>query len=74
MIGPEDSYFTYEYKEHYKILPQINDWDKDTNRIKNGKRVNEGFVYASNNNVKWLTNIELETWLHANHHNIGKTL
>ena len=26
MIGGEDSFFTYEYPQHYKILPAINDW------------------------------------------------
>ena len=34
MIGEEDAYFTYEYEEHYKILPQINDWYLDPDRIK----------------------------------------
>ena len=28
MIG-EDSYTTYEYSDHFKILPQINEWGKD---------------------------------------------
>ena len=34
MISVEDAANTYEYSEFYKILPQINDWDKDINRIK----------------------------------------
>ena len=29
MIGVEDSFYTYEYPEHYKILPVINDWAGD---------------------------------------------
>ncbi len=36
MIGLEDAPHTYEYKEYFKILPAINNWSKDTNRIKDG--------------------------------------
>ena len=72
MIGPEDAYFTYEYPEHYKILPQINNWDKDSNRIKDGKKVPEGFVYASDNNKEWMTDAELQSWIEANREKIGE--
>jgi len=71
MIGAEDAYFTYEYPEHYKILPQINNWDKDVNRIKDGKKVPEGFVYASDNNAEWMSDAELQTWIDANREKIG---
>src|SRR6056300_519271 len=66
MIGAEDAYFTYEYPQHYKILPQINNWDKDANRIKDGKKVPEGFVYASDNNAEWMSDTELQAWIDAN--------
>ena len=39
IIGAEDFYFTYEYPEHYKILPQANDWANDTKRFKDGIKV-----------------------------------
>ncbi len=71
MIGAEDAYFTYEYPEHYKILPQINNWDKDTNRIKDGQKVPENFVYASDNNAEWMSNTELQTWIDVNYEKIG---
>ncbi len=71
MIGAEDAHFTYEYPEHYKILPQINDWDKDANRIKDGKKVPEGFVYASDNNAEWMSDAELQAWIDANREKIG---
>ena len=71
MIGEEDAHFTYEYPEHYKILPQINNWDRDANRIKDGKRVNENFVYASDNNCDWMTAEELQEWIDKNHDEIG---
>ncbi|MGI1671166.1 MAG: UDP-N-acetylglucosamine 4,6-dehydratase (inverting) [Neptuniibacter sp.] len=71
MIGPEDAYFTYEYEEHYKILPQINNWDKDANRIKGGKKVPEGFIYASDNNQVWMSDSELRGWIDTNREKIG---
>ena len=32
MISSEDSFSTYEYSNYYKILPQINEWKKDSLR------------------------------------------
>lgn len=72
MIGVEDSYYTYEYPEHYKILPQINGWANDTKRIKDGVKVAEEFVYASDNNSEWMSDAELQGWIDANHDDIGK--
>jgi UDP-N-acetylglucosamine 4,6-dehydratase/5-epimerase len=71
MIGTEDAFYTYEYPEHYKILPAINNWDKDAKRIKEGQKVPEGFVYASDNNSEWMTDAELKTWIDANREKIG---
>ena len=71
MIGSEDSYYTYEYADYYKILPAINDWNQDTLRIKNGKKVPEGFVYSSDNNPAWLTDAVLRDWINVNREKIG---
>ena len=72
MIGAEDSYFTYEYPEHFKILPQINDWAEDQERIKDGMKVPEGFVYTSDSNPAWMSDAELQAWINDNANNIGK--
>lgn len=72
MIGAEDAYYTYEYPDHFKILPAINSWDKDANRIKDGKRVPEGFVYSSDNNSEWMTDTELKNWIDSHYEQIGK--
>ena len=72
MIGVEDSYSTYEYPSYYKILPQINDWSKDTKRIKNGKKVSRNFVYTSDANRNWMTKKDLKNWIETNHDYIGK--
>ena len=72
MIGFEDSQYTYEYDDYFKILPAINNWSEDTNRIGNGKKVAEGFTYSSDSNNDWMKSSELEKWLDINKEKIGK--
>jgi len=72
MIGAEDSYYTYEYPEHYKILPAINGWCDSPERIKDGKKVSEGFTYASDTNPEWMQPETLQTWIEANIGKIGR--
>lgn len=71
MIGAEDSFYTYEYPEHFKILPAIHNWDQDGNRIKDGKRVPEGFSYTSDKNTEWMSSADLLTWIEINQEKIG---
>jgi len=72
MIGAEDAHYTYEYDEHYKILPSIHNWSTDEVRIGTGKKVPEHFVYASDNNKEWMTQEELRQWLSVNAEKVGK--
>jgi UDP-N-acetylglucosamine 4,6-dehydratase/5-epimerase len=65
MIGPEDSQQTYEFDNYYKILPTINDFHKDLNRIKDGLRVKSNFSYTSDKNERWMTISELQSWLNT---------
>jgi UDP-N-acetylglucosamine 4,6-dehydratase (inverting) len=71
LIGEEDSFYTYEYPEYFKILPVINSWATCKKRIKLGKKVNEGFSYTSDNNPDWMSIETLQAWISANQHNIG---
>ncbi len=71
MIGPEDAAHTYEYPEHFKILPAINNWSSSPARIKGGVPVKEGFIYASDSNPEWMTDADLQAWISANEANIG---
>jgi UDP-N-acetylglucosamine 4,6-dehydratase/5-epimerase len=71
MIGLEDAISTYEYDEYFKILPVINGWANDKDRIKNGKLVKPDFVYSSETNKDWMTNGELINWIDINKHKIG---
>lgn len=71
MISAEDSYHTYEYPEHFKILPAIHQWSNDPERIKDGVKVAEDFVYESDSNTEWMSIAELRQWIDANRAKIG---
>jgi len=71
MIGIEDSYYTYEYSDFFKILPSINNWANDPERIGNGTKVASDFMYSSDNNTEWMEISELQDWIKKNHNKIG---
>ena len=71
MIGVEDAPHTFEYDEHFKILPAIHNWSKDPNRIKDGQAVPEDFIYSSDNNKEWMNAEDLSLWIKENEHKIG---
>ena len=71
MIGPEDSCYTYEYDDYYKILPAIHNWSNCSNRIKNGKKVPDYFSYTSDNNSEWMAVGELQAWIRNNADIVG---
>ncbi len=71
MIGAEDSMYTYEFSDYYKILPAIHEWSEDQARIKDGVRVPEGFVYSSDSNRDWMSIDELRAWVERNTGKIG---
>ncbi|KQZ28520.1 UDP-N-acetylglucosamine 4,6-dehydratase (inverting) [Mesorhizobium sp. Root552] len=71
MIGEEDSFYSYEYPEHYKILPAIHNWAISKERIKDGKKVKEGFSYTSINNPNWMTIDTLQKWIEHSRGKIG---
>lgn len=72
MIGTEDALHTYEYSEHFKILPAINNWSNDPYRIKDGKKVAEDFTYCSDNNTEWMSVDTLRVWIEQNRDKVGK--
>ena len=71
MIGPEDALYTYEYSSHYKILPSINEWANDPERIGGGVKVDPGFIYSSDNNQEWMEIKTLQDWIEKNRNKIG---
>ena len=72
MIGLEDAKFTYEYEDYFKILPVINNWSSDPNRIGIGRQVPEGFSYSSDTNKDWMSVKELGEWIELNKDKMGK--
>ena len=71
MIGSEDALYTYEYPGHFKILPSINKWSHDPERIAGGKKVDLDFTYCSDSNKEWMGIPELQKWIAANTEKIG---
>ena len=72
MIGSEDALHTYEYAEHYKILPAIHNWSQDPERINGGQRVAPDFTYCSDNNTDWMSIDTLRVWIEQNRDHVGK--
>jgi UDP-N-acetylglucosamine 4,6-dehydratase (inverting) len=72
MIGTEDALHTYEYPEHFKILPAINNWSDDPARINDGHKVPENFTYCSDNNQDWMSIDSLRAWIVQNRDKVGK--
>ena len=71
MIGLEDAPHTYEYEGYYKILPAIHNWSSDPSRINEGIRVDEHFIYTSDNNSEWMSVGELQAWIEAHRSKFG---
>jgi len=69
MIGAEDSPRTFDFGDHYRILPTI-DVGQDALGGE-GKLVAPGFTYMSDNNVDWMSVEQLSTWIEANRARIG---
>jgi UDP-N-acetylglucosamine 4,6-dehydratase/5-epimerase len=71
MIGSEDALYTYDYSSHFKILPSINNWSADPERIGSGKKVDLDFTYCSDSNKEWMKISELQDWIEKNRNKIG---
>jgi len=71
MIGPEDALYTYEYPRHFKILPSINKWSNDPERVGEGIKVHPEFLYSSDSNKEWMEISELKEWIKKNKNKIG---
>ena len=72
MIGLEDAPHTYEYAQHYKILPAIHGWSSDASRIRDGRKVAKDFIYTSDNNTDWMDVATLADWIQRNRSNLNR--
>ena len=66
MISIEDSPYTYEFNNYYKILPVIHNWSKDPRRISDGKLVPPEFIYSSEKNTEVMSIEYLKNWINEN--------
>ena len=66
MISIEESPYTYEYKDYFKILPQVSDDYKKYKVNKNNLAPNN-FFYRSDSNKIWMTKKQLKDWLKKNY-------
>ena len=53
-------------EDYYKILPAINNWSNDSERIKKGRLVSSNFAYSSDINEEWMDSEELRDWINKN--------
>lgn len=70
MISPEDSNFTLDFDDHYRIYPpidlgrnKVDDWEQ--------RRVEPGFRYESDTNSDWMSIEDLKSWVRAQSSAIG---
>lgn len=69
MIGIEDSPFTFDFGDHFRIMPSI-EMEKFSTPS-SVARVPESFVYASDSNKGWMTQEQLADWVESNRERIG---
>ncbi len=72
MIGLEDAPYTFEFKNHFKILPALYNWSCDPDRISDGVKVANDFSYTSDNNDFWMSSEDLHNWININKQQIGR--
>jgi UDP-N-acetylglucosamine 4,6-dehydratase len=64
LVTADDAWYTVEREDHYVIQPAAPWWDAEAFvRATGGRRVDEGFVYSSDRNDRWLTPEELRALL-----------
>lgn len=71
MVTREDSLNTYEYDNHFIIYPQVNWWN-ESKVIPGGKRIDDGFMYSSDNNTEWYSVEDLKKLLDEQYYNKAK--
>ena len=71
MIGQEDSLTSYDYGDHYRIIPAINGWSSSEKIVGRGIKVTEDFSYASDTNSEWMPTQALASWIQENQSKIG---
>ena len=58
LVTEDEARHTKEFSDFFVIEPEFHWWSDDN--FKGGKKLKDGFRYASNNNPEWLTGKEME--------------
>ena len=66
MISSDESSYTYEYKNYYKILPLLIIGIMINKELKTGK-VSPNFEYNSDKNKQQMSIMELQNWIKINY-------
>ena len=66
MISLEESPYTYEYDEYFKILPQVSDNYKKY-KVTKKNLVKKNFFYRSDINKTWMEKTKLQKWIKKNY-------
>lgn len=69
MIGFEDAPNTYDFGDHFRIMPTIELGGAST--TESARLVERGFTYSSDTNSEWMTVGQLSEWVERNRHKIG---
>ena len=69
LVGEDESPFTYEFKDYFKILPSIDEFASNADNY--GEIVPNGFKYTSDLNDSWMEIDELSEWIENNRDIIG---
>ena len=69
LVSEEESPFTFEYDDYFKIVPSTASSSDDA--VSNGTAVGNGFQYTSNLNDSWMEIEELSDWIESNRRIIG---
>ncbi len=69
LVGEDESPFTYEFKDYFKILPSIDAFASNVDNY--GEIVPNGFKYTSDLNDSWMEIDELSEWIENNRDIIG---
>ena len=63
LITEEEAHYTYEYNDHYIILPSIFSFDKYIKHTHDARKTPENFRYVSNVNNLWLSSEDIHAWI-----------
>lgn len=66
MVTKDDSRYTYEFDNHFVIVPNLNWWNSKKSNMNDAKKVPEGFEYTSGGNNQWLDVEQLKVELKKN--------